>query len=247
MVTKGKKNYVSTLPGDATEGGFWDGVQLEITRADVVTFDYRDKAGTSHGSAPGVNITLFDGIDEREQFFSAGSADQFKPAADGLSLEPIGTRETLTKQCNLYRFLLSLSEAGIEDEKINGEDFSRLAGTKFICIQVPDPNDKTGKRTLLAAESLVIETGKSSKGGGKASSKIPAADEVRDEAVTVLFATLLGNDDPIAKNRLVPKMMVNIDKDSKNKKAITTLCTDDAFLNSVEGIEFVDGIISLVD
>lgn len=232
---------VDLRPSKATEGGFWDGINLTITEASAVIFKYKDKSGTSRGEAPGVSFTFEDETGEsREQFYSAGSLDAFRPNKKKTALEAVGTRSQLNKQCTLYKFLESLVEGGLPENRLDSDDITSVVGTTFLCVNAPAPTDNNKDRTLLLCDSVVSLPGEDAT---DTSSDAGADDAMTDAASDVVMEILAEEDDGLPKRKLLSKA-TKLLKDNSDRKKIAKLLTDDAFLNSGDW-DYTDGVLKI--
>jgi len=226
----------------------WDGVEVLIKQVKAVVFKYTDKSGRSMAEAPGALFTMTAGDDDRDQFYSSGGADAFKPSKDGKSLEPVGTRTSISEDSNLGKFIISLVEGGFPEDVLD-DDLTVFEGVRFTGIQVPDPTDKKPDRTALRCDANSVKLpAKKGRGGKKGAAKAaaPADSSVDDEATGIILTLIAENDNSLPKKEIMRKaggLLKELPATSKN--AVMKLILSDKFLGAIDGVTYEDGILSM--
>jgi len=104
-------------PDSFTGGGFLDDVDVEITDAEVVSYDYEGKAAMACCLA----VTFKqDGFDEagRPQYYKIGPLDKFAPSADGTGFVTVGSATGMNRQAKAALFMAALKSAGFDMGKL---------------------------------------------------------------------------------------------------------------------------------
>lgn len=133
---------MSLRPSTFTEGGLLDDVDVRVTAASFLLYDYGGKSTRGVSPALGLTITHQEGDEtkENDQYFSAGDAAYFYPSKDNASkssdnmgdyLIPIGDKQGLNGNTNLAKFLTSLVNAGYPEDKLDNFKASDLVGLEF--------------------------------------------------------------------------------------------------------------------
>lgn len=253
---------VDFRPSQATAGSFWDGVEAVIVSAAWEMDDFGGRIDNS----PVLHLVLSDGEDERDERYTAGSADFFVASDDGERLEALGTKVQLNRQCNAIKFLTSLVAGGYPEDKFDLEHISSLNGLKFRCVQQPTGKlrDDGQPKTVLMVDKVVALPGEGKSGssaGKKASGKkspapAPDTDTGLDEETQGVLTALLqviadedGNAE-IAKSGIIAatrkeKLFEGVSNRAKVMKRIV----EDDFLSSMAeagGWDYADGIVTLL-
>src|ERR1039458_2913544 len=133
-------------------GGLIDDVDVEISRARFVEYDFEGKI---EGGAASLCLLLqlkdADGT-EHAQYYSAGNLTYFVPSEDpknqdlnGITIVKVGDKDNLNGGTNCAIMLNSLVQAGFPEDKLDAGDVRVLEGLNGHVNRVPQP-----KRTGLA-------------------------------------------------------------------------------------------------
>jgi hypothetical protein len=141
---------ISFRPEDGEATGLLNDVDLTVTAAECVTWDYN---GTQDDS-PALKLTLEDEDGkEYEQYWSAGSAERLEPSEDGSTFVPVDGKKAkgMGKTTNVYRLFESLEAAGFPADKLEPK---ALVGLKahFVRMKTGKRDDGTDSETLLVEE-----------------------------------------------------------------------------------------------
>lgn len=263
---------LSLRPSTFVEGGgLIDDVDVKVTAAKFLMFDYQGKADVE---VPALGLTIVDPDGkEHDQFFSAGDAKFFMPgdgdtpAREGDELVATGDKAALNTNTNLAKFLESLVNAGWPEDKLDDFKASSLVGLEFHIKREAAKRTgliRTGKNagresTVFTCSKIIrypwekakagvaakapAATVAASKPNGKAA-PAPANDEVAAIAQEQVMAILLENDGSLAKNKLATAVFGAMKGDA-NQKAVSQLLMKDDFLKSIEGVSIEGGVVSL--
>lgn len=177
----------SLNPDDFVEGGgLYDDVDATIAEARFAEWDYFGKQPTpSPALMINFNIPVLaeddDDYDGTVEYWSAGSSQNWVPAADGKSLLKVGTATALAKDSNTSLFLKSLRDAERKIGKMLADskgDISVLEGIKVHLKRFPAPERKglqkkesKYEKTILLVSEVIALAGEKGKVGGKSTSK----------------------------------------------------------------------------
>lgn len=168
---------ISLRTDNMTAGGpLLDDVDVKITTAEFVLYDYDGKADVE---VPCLHLTLTDAEgNEHEQYFSAGKKEDFVPTDDGEGLDAVGSKTGINSSSNAGQFLTSLVNAGVDESVLDGP-ISGLVGTSVHVKRVSQgksANIAGGKeRFVLLAETLLDEDPTAGASKPKAGAKKTAA------------------------------------------------------------------------
>jgi hypothetical protein len=238
----------------AVGGGLLDDVDVKVTQARIVMFDYN---GTQQ-KQPAVELTLDHGDAEPAiQDWTVGKATDWQPSEDGTQLIAIGRATQINASSNAAILLKSLVDAGFPEDKIT-DAITFLEGLEGHVMRVPAPvrkgltGQKEGQTILTFASITKMPWDSGKKAAGKAAPKAgakattqkapaPAAEETSGEEVTIesqtadiLLEILAGcGDAGIAKSALPGAIMkAAAALDTTARKAIVQLAFKDDFLKS---------------
>ena len=249
-------------------GGLIDDVDVEITRARFVEYDFEGKA-----DKPTLCLLLqlkdSDG-GEHAQYFSAGDMAYFVPSEDpknpdlnGITIVKVGEKDNLNGGTNTALLLNSLVQAGFPEDKLDGGDVRVLEGLVGHVNRVPQPKrsglpKKEGQRDLMVLVftkiiSMPGEQRKSS--GGKAAttnskaSSTPqsnaAGDELKEE-LTMELIGLFGSKEvtSMKKVEISQGLFKTIDKANPNKNKLISLGSKDEVLKGLEGFSYNGSVLT---
>ena len=219
---------VPLSPSTYSRGGILDDVDVTVNESRFVLWDYNGKFNTN---VPALRLKVStDDAEEHEDYLTAGDAANFVPSDDGLSLEAVGSRTTLSDSSNLAIFLKSLVQIGFDESKM-GETIDVLEGGVFHIRRVPAPNrgglsnqrtDASGQtrdRTVLTVTEI-RKLPWENKGAAKASNTATAAhpkkgtakkgkaksednSEVDEQLTEIIYEILAENTDGIERSELL--------------------------------------------
>jgi hypothetical protein len=251
-----KPKRASLRPSDFTTGGLIDDVDITVTEARFVMWDY---AGQLRDPIPALAVTMETGgegtplTETYTQYYSAGDSRNLMPSADGKALEIVGGTGGLKSSSNAGHFLVSLVNAGFPEDRLLEGDISVLDAMECHVHRIPQPERKglikTPKQGDREATILVVSKihhfpweGKKAKAAGASVSKMPAKDTVAAEAtatgpnaamVEKARATVLGIlanlGGSVAKNRLTAEVFKVLMSDP-DRQAVLRLAYQDEFL-----------------
>lgn len=255
----------SLRPSDMTEGGgLLDDVDVTITEARFVTWDYQGKAAP----VPALKMTMApDEGDPVDQYWSVGKAIDWAPTPDGKSLVKIGQASALNVGSNFGILISSLINAGFPEDKLE-EDIDILDGLQCHVIRVAAPK-RTGlassqradgrEATILTVDSIAKlpwekgggksggkgAGGKSGakSGGGKAASA--GDDAIEQEAQEVLVAMLADADGGSLKKAEIPVKAVKAASAANRSKVVVLLNNEDFLSRDGMPWKYEDGVVSL--
>lgn len=256
----------SLNPEDFIEGGgLYDDVDATITEAIFVEWDYNGKMPTS---SPALKITFDipalaedeDDYEGTEEYWSAGSAQNWVPSKDGKSLYKVGTASQLAKDSNASIFLKYLRDAERKFGKLLAEgDISVLDGTQVHLQRFPAPErkglakkeSKYEKTILLVSEVKAMPgeeaaSGKKStksKGKGKKDTPKDTGDVDVAEIAQDFVIGLLAEKTEIESKKLPTEALKHFKKDP-NVKAIVGLMATPDFLNDGPW-EYANGMVKI--
>lgn len=165
--------------------GLVDQIELTITAATVVEYDFNGKA--ANGNACAVNFTLTtDEGEAHEQYYPVGQIEHWVPTEDGDSFVPVTGKTGINKNAPMAQFIANALKGGFPKTKLSS-NVSTFVGYKFFFEQKAREGAKVeeGKqaKTLLVPTKLVAapgEKGSKAKAGAtnaKAKAAAAAADD----------------------------------------------------------------------
>lgn len=202
--------FVSLNPDMATQGGLIDDIDVEITDALAVLWDYNGQQAA--GPALAVEFTDVNG-GQHIQYYSAGKSEDWMPHESGEGFVAVSGKTGFNNNSNIMMLFDSLVKAGFPKEHLTG-NVKVIVGTKgHVLQQITERKGliRTGKNAdrpssvLLVSKITELPTGVG--GGGAAvtqqattaSTKAPAAGRVNGAATGAATggaatATGTGND-----------------------------------------------------
>jgi hypothetical protein len=205
---------LSMNPATFVQGGLMNDVDVEVTAARWMMFDY---GGTS-AEVPALEFTLKNLDDESEetQNWSAGAAKDFEPSDDGEYLTAVGAATGLRKSCNAAHLLESLRSCSYDAAKLDAPA-SAFVGLRMHVVRKPAPEREDmegrekkegGRKPTILVCTKIIRTPWEAKGGkgktataagngksatGSAKAQAPANDggELGEEATESLTGILM--------------------------------------------------------
>src|SRR2546428_11523323 len=158
-----KPKRASLRPSDFTTGGLIDDVDVTVTEARFVMWDY---AGQVRDAVPALAVTMETGgegtpiTETYTQYYSAGDSRNLMPSSDGKALEVVGGSGGLKSSSNAGNFLVSLVNAGFPEERLLDGDISVMDGLEAHVHRIPQPERKglvkTPKQGDREATILVV-------------------------------------------------------------------------------------------
>lgn len=148
---------VSLNPEKFTQGGLIDDVDVTITDAGTLLYDYN---GTVAVAVPALalELTQADGTTSI-QYFGAGKSEDWEPAEDGEGFYALTGKSSINNSCNLGRLLASLHTTGFPAEALDSGNLKVLIGTKVHVIQEVIERKgliRTGKNADRPSTVLVV-------------------------------------------------------------------------------------------
>lgn len=176
---------LSLRPSTFSQGGLIDDVDVEISRARFVSYDFEGKSDTPKLCILGI-LKDNDG-NEHPQYWSAGDLQYFVPSEDpknadlnGITCVAVGEKSALNGSTNAALFLNSLVQIGFPEDKLDEGDLRVLEGLKVHVNRVAQPKrnnlpQKPGQSNrdpmVLIATALIALPGETPKAGAKAAAK----------------------------------------------------------------------------
>lgn len=251
-----EEQYVGSSPEDFVAGGFLDDTDVDIVKSRFVMFDYNGKLPEP---IPALAVTYkTDEGNEHTQNYKAGNAKDFIPSKDGSGLLPTG-RNQFIKNTNFHIYVIALRSAGFDNEEANKGNWSVLEGLRVHVVQQAAPKrEGTNQKedaTILVVSEILEKTSKTSKTSKTDTKK--TTDKKTEESPTVDNADLETKATEFLMEKIVaagdkgyPKRSIPVDgmqhfKDDPNKTAIVGKLFEDAFLASLEGITYENGVMKL--
>ena len=212
---------VSIRPSEFVEGGavpvdknlLWKECRFNL-------FDYTTKAGDVVASTIAAKIKYVDDEGtEYEQQYSAGDPNRFAASADGKTLEPLTSSESLSKSSNYYVLMNALINAGFPENKL-GDDISVLDGLYTHNIGIPEPKrsglvrePKPGAREpVISVPDSIIKLPWENKGkAAAAKSKAVVADIEEEDAgdagadALTMVTKMLSDSDKVTRQQVATK------------------------------------------
>jgi hypothetical protein len=243
---------ISMKPSDAESGGLLDDVNATITKAEATTWDYNGQADPG----PALKITLkADDGGEAEQYYSAGKMERVVPSEDGTCFYPAegASSKGLNNNCNAMTFLLSCTDQGFPEEKM--ENFTSLVGLYAHFNRVPQKeraglDDPNKKKTILVVTKIISMPWE--KKGRVAAKTSPAETSsvvtttaatvngsavLNNEAIAAVVAALIKANGPIEVTRLGLAAYQAGDPKSPNRKHLIKHVLTSEFLGQ-DGLPF---------
>ncbi len=252
------ERFASMNPTDFGEGGaFLDDVDVIIADAIFAMTDYEGKI---QDETPVALITFNIDGEENKQFYSVGDRKKFAPSADGRNLVILGTSE-VNKSSKWGMLLASMVKSGFPPDDLG--DIKSIVGTAgHVIRQAVDYGNLPGKSAEAKQQTVVLfdridktpsEAGSTKKGarGNKPKADKAAPDEVnedlQDEAAAIMLEILEAAGGSIKQNQVIIKASkLQSLKDATDRKAVTALLTNEAFVTDNDRPWSVDeGVISV--
>lgn len=148
-------NFVSLNPESFGQGGLIDDIDVEITDALAVTWDYNGNAPM--GPALAVEFTDVNG-GQHIQYFSAGKSEDWQAHESGEGFVPVSGKTGFNNNSNIAMFLDSLVTAGFPKESLTG-NVKVFIGTKCHVIQKVTERKgliRTGKNADRPSSVLIV-------------------------------------------------------------------------------------------
>lgn len=123
--------FVSLNPDNAVQGGLIDDVDVEITDALAVLWDYNGQQ--AEGPALAVEYTDVNGA-QHIQYYSCGKPEDWMPHASGEGFVPVSGKTGFNNNTNINMLMDSLVKAGFPKEGLTG-NVKVLIGTKCHVLQ----------------------------------------------------------------------------------------------------------------
>ena len=184
-----KPKRASLRPSDFTTGGLIDDVDVTVSEARFVMWDY---AGQVRDPVPALAVSMEVGgegtplTETYTQYYSAGDARNLMPSSDGKALDVIGGSGGLKTSSNAGQFLVSLVNAGFPEDRLLEGDISVMDGLEAHVHRIPQPErkgivkdpGKTREATILVVSKIhrfPWDAKKPKTTGGGSVSRMPAA------------------------------------------------------------------------
>ena len=247
-------------------GGLIDDVDVEITSARFVTYDYDGKA-----EKPALCLLLqlkdSDGT-EHAQYYSAGdtayfvpSEDPKKPELNGITIVKVGEKENLNGGTNAALMLNSLVQSGFPEDKLDDGDVRVLEGLVGHVNRVPQPKRSNIARKEGARDPMVLvftkiislpgeqKKGAAGKISGKAttapSTTAPASDDLTEELTGELIGLFaMKGVTEMKKVEIGQGLFKAIDKANPNKNKLISMGSKDEVLKTLEGFSYNGSILT---
>jgi len=232
-------------PETFTGGGFLDDVDVEIIDAEVVTYDFEQKAAMACCLA----VTFKqDGYDEpgRPQYYKIGPVDKFAPSADGSGFVTLGTTTGMNRQAKAALFMAALKNVGFDMTKL-AKGVKGLIGVRghLNTITLPPfklPDGTTKSDDKVTVFSKLGEDAPAKPAGGKkaapaaakakaapAAAAAPQADDAVSEAAEAAILNKVA-EGPVAKSSLA-SLLFNVIKDPALRNPAVKLANNEAWLS----------------
>lgn len=223
------------------ESGLLNDMDAEVISARYVMYDFGGRSATG-GPQPVAKLVLRtpDGT-EYEQYWSCGSAEQWRPSEDGKTLIQVGTQSEFRKSSNIYRLVASLVEAGfLEDRLPDDGDITVLEGLVAHWVRKPTGNKRQdGSVAEVLVVDRILRLPWESE-GAKSSTIDP---NVRSRLVAAVVGALKAAGRPVPKNELPARCVAEL-KDLPNEAV--AMLIDDAFLGAADNPwKYEDGVLTL--
>lgn len=123
--------FVSLNPDNAVQGGLIDDIDVEITDALAVMWDYNGQQAA--GPALAVEFTDVNGA-QHIQYYSCGKAEDWVAHESGEGFVPVSGKTGFNNNTNINMFMDSLVKAGFPKEYLTG-NVKVIIGTKGHVLQ----------------------------------------------------------------------------------------------------------------
>lgn len=235
--------HASLRPSEFVSGGLIDDVNVEITAASFVEWDYQGKI-PQPVLAVKVTMQPEDGDEAVDQFYSAGDLKNWMPSKDGKRAVKVGTASSLNNGSNFAQFITSLVNAGFPEDKI-ADDVTFMVGTQGHVKRVPQPK-RSGiirgggtegrEPTVLLMTKIDALPGEGKKGKKsttkKASASTPStpnasSEEIDGKAVGAVLAVLAEQGGSVSKAKLSAAVFHQLKDDPQRNLVVARAYTDD--------------------
>lgn len=148
---------ISFRPETWTTGGMIDDADVEVMEAEFVLFDYNGQ----QPEGPAFRLALKDLTQEDttpvQQYWSAGSKDNFVPTDDGKGLTPTGKATGLSKSSNLAALFDSLLKKGFPVDRIDNIT-DHIIGGRFHMNKIALPKVRSRDGSESKDRSALVVT-----------------------------------------------------------------------------------------
>jgi len=243
---KGRKTKgVSLNPDDAIEGGgLLDNVDVTWEECRFEMFDYNGTAPET----PALRITMeVEGQDEKvNQYWSAGSPQEWEPNEDGTMLNAIGSAKGVSKSSKFISLMKSVADAGFPKEKI-ADNISVLDGLQCHMVRVKAParpglvkapraDGRVFEETILVVDSISkmpagIKGGKAAAGKGKGKEAAEEPENDIEGKTTESILSILESNPKLDKKKLAGLIFAE-NKLDPDRNAMMKLAYSDEFLTN---------------
>lgn len=258
-MARDKDAAVAFFNPDTATSGIIDDINLTITDAELVEYDFNGKAVPRNGKSGNVlalHLTLEDDDGSQQDgpfaYFPCGAIEDFVPSDDGKEPVPTTGKTGFNKRSAGIQLMNAFIKTGVPKNKMSSRvDF--MIGYKFHWKQTEkegaqEPTDGGMKKTLLLPDRLISAPGEKAGKAGKAAkpaSKAAAAasDDEGDDAsakAIELVKKVLANADGAVDIETVGSEVFDLamkDKavDKAQRKAILNLVGDADFFSENAG------------
>lgn len=258
----------------AASTGLIDDIDVIITRARFVLYDYEGKADKD---ALVLRVDMKDGDGgEHVQYYSAGDTVYFVPSEDpkhpdesGKELVKVGEKDAINSGCNFAIFMSSFVNAGFDEGSLDSGDISVIEGQSVHVNQVPAPKrgnlpkrpGQSDREKTILIVTRINEPQSPKAGatppGAKAkpatqskaapAAKGPAVDEDLAAELTGEMIGLFASKDvaELKKVELVKGLFATIDKSNGNKQKLIAAAGKEEYLKALEGFEFDGSVLKM--
>lgn len=211
-------------PGSLPEGGFLDGQVVTITKATIGIQSYGNDNAESGSSSVGLFLTFTaDGNEFKPEFYSGGSAATHEVTNDGLSMNPLPTKQTL-----FGKFIVALKDAGFDFGKAGDTKLINfLEGTQVRLASKAYSKGDSGKTGTKAFPDKVIVAPYDKKAGGSA----PASPAPKAKAAAANTGTAAATAPAPAKKELTDEQKGEV------RNTVSAYITEQAYGSEGKGYE----------
>ncbi len=263
---------ISLRPSSFAEGGgLIDDVDVQITRARFVSYDYDGKA-----DKPALCLCV--GMQDKDggehiQYYSAGDLAYFVPSEDpknedlnGITLAKVGDKDSINRNTNFALFMNSLVQAGFPEDKLDSGDVRVLEGLGVHVGRVPQPkrsglptrqgqDGQTRVPMLLIVTKINSMPGEGKKATGNVASGAtnqktsapasPPSDDLKDELVGHLIGIFAEKGVSSLKKVEIGKLLfAAIEKTDANRNKLVSMGAKDDVLGSLEGFSYNGSVLT---